>query len=1480
MVNITPPSRVYGNKETPVSLGSGAGYYHSSTDIYGQEVRGGGAVELRARSGTIIVNGRINMNGQDGTHAGGASGGSIWLNAWKISGYGSMTAAGGDTLLDQTSGGGGGGGYISLWHDNTIDYAGTLSVDGGGYIGPCGAELDGTHAGDGKTFIKEVEPILEDRFTGTVWNTKWWDHTNSVTIDNDLTFSNPDGTYQNPEVNSFFTVSGKEITTTIDYSPAGPDTSQYSASFLLYHDAQNWVGLARRQTGLFGISSADGIISASGVPFPNTDVTLRLLKYDSTFTFQYYDATSSPQTIYTDYRPELADKTWHVKLLLDKPLPTDTLRVDYLRLTPLDISRQYLDLDGTPADQTAVALNAVHGTSQFYGLDFYTDGNKVKWDSSGLSNFNTPFTMFVMEYHTITSLDVFSRGLQLEQYPMSPDDVAVNVVSGVPQMYGTDFVVVNNRLNWAGRNLEGLIAEGDELRLTYYFDPWNVTIFNEIVDWQDQVRIMYGWDQTANNGIDTVFDSFKIFDGVINYAETTEPVLYVDPVYGSDESSGQQLEPLQNLFVATAWSKQGGTVVLYDGTHNPTSVAHKNLTVRGAEGVNPYVTTEFMQDTTGSGWEDNGISFYSCDGIIENVDFTSCRTAVIVENGDFSLLRNRIVDTSNAVIFKNSDPVIARNFVRRTQNAFDFTNSIAPYLYSNVVSDASVAMRFGGTYDATVSNNTLDNNQIHLKFEEESSGIVTSNNLTYSVVGIEIADWDASVASYHNNFFATALDYNGPVVDTSANINLNPLYYDRFNRDYHLNTGSPDIGTGTNDYDDYLYDFDGARRLHEDIGAFQYIDGTHPAGNYFVTSGGDDYWNFGSIDGPFRTLDKAMLVADSTITIDGGHYDSFYLNLRSQDIELNELYIYLGSIQHFASYLTLTDEDIATGFVGLPSFVAPEDSGNIAVNVIGGPAQEYGVDFTIEFSKLVWTGYDLENFLAAGDTLRVVFIGPLQRKALDMLILHQHFSNYDQEKAVFVSPSGSDSSVLGGDGTNTGGIGSQELPYRTIHRALSQSNPGDSIVAMAGEYPIFNGLDNRCLVAGHDRTSVPKIPSMRFFEDFFFPRDFRAYGTTEYDFPLWGYDYTGSSEVFSGGGFMNFTYDGTNSAIADSSFDFVNDFELTATLRNAIDPIKFMITAPDNTVYFSYNNSQYVAGITTGGLGPIACSGTLEGGDSTHEECLITEYLSITSDDTRNKYAQLSYIPEPSDCSNIALNVVGGVPQNYAQDFYVEDSKIKWDGMELDGELEPGEVLRAIYLDRSLSYPVTASISLEGSRFTVKAFDGTWHTVLKRDMVGSYTGPWKASFVMDTTDEDISHHCVYGKGFVNKFLAVAESFDNLRVTDKSYDVRTERRNIAFYNTAPLEIVTDSPLGNATTAALYKETMDATGGSSIWSWPPPWAWQVSDGTVPPGLTFSDRQTYALVDGTPSTTGDYTFTVRLTDYGSQYQSTEKSFNLKVD
>jgi hypothetical protein len=51
--------------------------------------------------------------------------------------------------------------------------------------------------------------------------------------------------------------------------------------------------------------------------------------------------------------------------------------------------------------------------------------------------------------------------------------------------------------------------------------------------------------------------------------------------------------------------------------------------------------------------------------------------------------------------------------------------------------------------------------------------------------------------------------------------------------------------------------------------------------------------------------------------------------------------------------------------------------------------------------------------------------------------------------------------------------------------------------------------------------------------------------------------------------------------------------------------------------------------------------------------------------------------------------------------------------------------------------------------------------------------------------------CVFGKGFVSQFLAVADSFQNMTL-DQPLAVKTEHKNIGFYDPAYLVPVPPSP----------------------------------------------------------------------------------------
>ena len=77
------------------------------------------------------------------------------------------------------------------------------------------------------------------------------------------------------------------------------------------------------------------------------------------------------------------------------------------------------------------------------------------------------------------------------------------------------------------------------------------------------------------------------------------------------------------------------------------------------------------------------------------------------------------------------------------------------------------------------------------------------------------------------------------------------------------------------------------------------------------------------------------------------------------------------------------------------------------------------------------------------------------------------------------------------------------------------------------------------------------------------------------------------------------------------------------------------------------------------------------------------------------------------------------------------------------------------------------------------------------------------------------------------------------------------------------ITTTSPLPGGTVGTAYSSTIAGSGGT------PPYAWSVTNGSLPPGVTLN-ASTGAL-SGTPTTAGTFNFTVTLTDNAAQAAST---------
>ena len=134
--------KVYGAINSPTNLGSGGG------------VSGGGCVILNV-GGTCFINtnATIIVDGVGNAGAGGGAGGSVFLTAGNLTGYGSITAKGGFT----GNRGGGGGGRIAIVLTNSTTFngfTGTILANGGtsGTIG--GGYSDGGCGGGGTIYQK------------------------------------------------------------------------------------------------------------------------------------------------------------------------------------------------------------------------------------------------------------------------------------------------------------------------------------------------------------------------------------------------------------------------------------------------------------------------------------------------------------------------------------------------------------------------------------------------------------------------------------------------------------------------------------------------------------------------------------------------------------------------------------------------------------------------------------------------------------------------------------------------------------------------------------------------------------------------------------------------------------------------------------------------------------------------------------------------------------------------------------------------------------------------------------------------------------------------------------------------------------------------------------------------------------------------------------------------------------------------------
>ena len=85
---------------------------------------------------------------------------------------------------------------------------------------------------------------------------------------------------------------------------------------------------------------------------------------------------------------------------------------------------------------------------------------------------------------------------------------------------------------------------------------------------------------------------------------------------------------------------------------------------------------------------------------------------------------------------------------------------------------------------------------------------------------------------------------------------------------------------------------------------------------------------------------------------------------------------------------------------------------------------------------------------------------------------------------------------------------------------------------------------------------------------------------------------------------------------------------------------------------------------------------------------------------------------------------------------------------------------------------------------------------------------------------------------------------------------------------PLTIVTTSPLGTGTVGTAFSRQLTASGGTL------PYTWSILSGALPNGLVLNPN---GLISGTPTTTGTFNFTVKVTDAQSAFVQKDLSITI---
>ncbi|SVB89287.1 uncharacterized protein METZ01_LOCUS242141, partial [marine metagenome] len=315
---------------------------------------------------------------------------------------------------------------------------------------------------------------------------------------------------------------------------------------------------------------------------------------------------------------------------------------------------------------------------------------------------------------------------------------------------------------------------------------------------------------------------------------------YADPIdicgggifISRNAQSGVGNISLMDLIISNNIANTGSGVYIYE----PTGVIIDNVIIKDNN----------FNDGSGDG---GGIFTMNANllvknSIIDNNDGEGIRITQGSEDRDYIFVNNLIINNNDGFYFSHCEPLLDKVTI------------------TNNLSDGIVVRSEG---NATIINSCITFNPLHniaMPTAVEDTNVTV--DISYSNVGYGQDGIDTD---------------NGTIIWGDGNIDVDPMFVDTANGNYHLLASSQLINAGHPD----STDSDGTRA---DIGAYPYLN-SYSGPTWYITESGNDSTATGASGDPFRSIQAGINFSsdDDSVTVAAGTYVE-NINFRGRNIKV------------------------------------------------------------------------------------------------------------------------------------------------------------------------------------------------------------------------------------------------------------------------------------------------------------------------------------------------------------------------------------------------------------------------------------------------------------------------------------------------------------------------------------------------------------------------------------------------------------------